>query len=264
MVELKKNEILIEKEEIPKKFYYIVEGEIEHNRKVLGKENFLALIHFITQTKVTERYKVKKNCKLIEFSDIDEIEEDILPDFLKYISRYSNNIIFKNTLNKKFSINELINNKESFIKGDSLDLDFSNDEDLNELLNTFDYFMNEKESEISLPENFDDYKKELKDSIIELNISKFINYCKKGLYTYEEEWDDFLDELIDLAITINDRALVLYLLYVAGMKINDYKKINDLIKKNWEFLRFNNNNIWIDYAMRFVNNQLLFEEVLKK
>jgi hypothetical protein len=48
------------------------------------------------------------------------------------------------------------------------------------------------------------------------------------------------------------------------MKMQDYKKINDLIKKNWEFLRFNNNNIWIDYAMRFVNNQILFEEVLKK
>jgi hypothetical protein len=97
-----------------------------------------------------------------------------------------------------------------------------------------------------------------------LNISKFINYCKKGLYHYEDTWEDFLDELIDLAITINDRALVLYLLYISGMKMQDYKKINDLIKKNWEFLRFNNNNIWIDYAMRFVNNQLLFEEVLKK
>jgi hypothetical protein len=84
------------------------------------------------------------------------------------------------------------------------------------------------------------------------------------LYHYEDTWEDFLDELIDLAITINDRALVLYLLYISGMKMQDYKKINDLIKKNWEFLRFNNNNIWIDYAMRFVNNQLLFEEVLKK
>lgn len=264
MIELKKNEVLIEKDEIPKRFYYIVEGEIDHNGKVLVKDNFLALVHFITQTKVSERYKVKKNSKLLEFTNLEEIEEDILPSFLKYISRYSNNIIFKNTLKKRFSINELINNKESYIKGDTLDLDFSNDEELNELLNTFDYFMNKKESEIDLPEKFEDYKKELKDSIIELNISKFINYCKKGLYTYEDNWDEFLDELIDLAITINDRALVLYLLYVAGMKISDYKQINDLIKKNWEFLRFNNNNIWIDYAMRFVNNQLLFEEVLKK
>ncbi|SDC00149.1 hypothetical protein [Geotoga petraea] len=264
MKEVKKNEILIKKDEIPKKFYYIVDGEVENNKKIYRKGNFIALIHCLIQTKVSDNYKIRKNAKLMEFSDINDIDKDYIDDFLKYVSKYTNNIIFKNSIGEKISINELVKNKESFIKGDTGDLDFSNDEELNELLNTFDYFVNDKQLQITLPESFEEYKKELKDAIIELNISKFINYSKMGLYNYEENWDDFLDELIDIAITINDRALVLYLLYIAGMKMRDYKKINDLIKKNWEFLRFNNNNIWIDYAMRFVNNQLLFEEVLKK
>jgi hypothetical protein len=264
MLNVKKNDILIEKDEIPKKFFFIVDGEVENNKKIIKNGNFIALIPFLTQTKVSDRYKIRKNSKIMEFSDIDEINDEYMQDFLKYVSRYSNNILFKNSVGVKISINELIKNKESFIKGDIDDLDFSNDDELNELLKTFDYFTNEKESEITLPESFEEYKKKLKDSIIELNISKFINYCKKGLYHYDDNWEDFLDELIDLAITINDRALVLYLLYISGMKMQDYKKINDLIKKNWEFLRFNNNNIWIDYAMRFVNNQILFEEVLKK
>lgn len=264
MKEINKNEILIKKDEIPKKFYYILDGEIENNKKIIKKDNYIALIHYLLQTKVSENYKAKKNSKVIEFSEISEIPKEYLMDFLKYVSKYTNNIIFKNSIGKKISINELVKNKESFIKGNADNLDFSNDEELDEFLNTFDYFMNENDLEITLPETFDEYKKELKDAIIELNVSKFINYCKKGLFNYEENWEELLDELIDLAITINDRALVLYLLYIAGMKMSNYKKINDLMKKNWEFLRFNNNNIWIDYAMRFVNNQLLFEEVLKK
>lgn len=264
MLDIKKNDILIEKGEIPNKFYYIVEGEIDNTKKTIKEGNFFGVIQFFTQSEMSNKYKAKKNSKILEFASIEEIDEKVMLSFLKYISSYSNNIIFKNILKKKFPINTLIDNKENFIKGDTLDLDFSNDEELNELLNTFDYFMNDKESEINLPQSFDDYKKELKDAVIELNISKFINYCKKGLYNYETDWDELLEELIDLAITINDRALVLYLLYVSGLKIKDYVKINELIKKNWEFLRFNNNNIWIDYAMRFVNNELLFEEVLKK
>lgn len=125
---------------------------------------------------------------------------------------------------------------------------------------TFDFLM--INDDVEIPENFEDFKEEVKNMMLEFNVSKYLVLIRKGFDRFHDEnWKDFINEVFDQAVVINDRALALYSVYLMAMISDDIAEVNAIIRKNWEFLRFNGLNTWIDYAMRFLNNNLFIRTV---
>lgn len=263
MIQLKKGKYFIKEGEIPKKIFYIREGRLTDGNKEYLEGTFISIVSYILQLPIAKSLKSLSNIKIEEFDDFNDIDDSIIKNFIQEISKITNNLMYFPIEKSYADPNKIINYKLELFSNNNDEeyFDIEENDELKEFFDNFNFFF-DKEEQIDLPESFEEYKKVLKNFILELNISKLINYFKKGLNKYEVEQSElevFFDELIDIAITINDRALVLYLVYISAIKIENIDKINKYLKKNWEFLRFNGINNWVDYSMRYINNKMISE-----
>ncbi|BBE30880.1 hypothetical protein OSSY52_10210 [Tepiditoga spiralis] len=259
MNKLKKGKTLLKKNEVPKKFIYIKSGIVSDSKTKYSSNNFIGFIPFLLQIPIISSYKVVEDIEYEEYEKISDISEENMNFLLKDISKNYISLAYYG-LTKKFP-----NPEEVFLcKSGKTEKEYAveDDEDVIDFIDNFDFLMNVEEVEV--PKKFDEFESLLKQYLQEFSIMKFVNLLKSALNEFEEEqWEPMLLELFDRIITMEDRALMLYVVYIAAMKFNDVKIINKFLKKNWEVLRFHGKNNWLDYAMSYMNNKIFLSEANK-
>jgi hypothetical protein len=256
---IKKGKTIYKKDDIPEYFIYVKSGKVTDGSKEYIRGSFVNLVYYITKSPVKSNLKAieKSECLFLDFEA--EIPDETIDFLFKELSKIMLSFLYLPDLRKFPQLKEVLEFKKFFNgeeeKNNIVNIDI--DEDVKEFFDSYDFFEESNEADIILPEEFEKFINDLKSNILEFNFSKFVLMIKKGVDFYKNEnWDELLEDLMEIAIKINDRALSLYVVYISALVCDDLKVVNKYSKKNWEFLRFNGANNWIENAMRYLNNKV--------
>ena len=259
MNKLKKGKTLLKKNEVPKNFIYIKSGVVSDSKTTYSSDSFIGFVPFLLQIPIISSYKVVENIEYEVYNKVSDVPEETMKFLLKEVSKNYISLAYYG-LTKKFP-----NPEEIFLyKSGKNEKEYTveDDEDVIDFIDNFDFLMNVEEVEV--PKDFNEFEKLLKQYLQEFAVMKFVNLLKAALNEFEEDqWESLLLELFDRVIVMEDRALMLYIVYIAAMKFKDIEIINKFLKKNWEVLRFHGKNNWLDYAMSYMNNKIFLSEVNK-
>jgi hypothetical protein len=264
----KKGKVIIEKDSPVKKLFYIQQGKITDTKSIFSSGSFFGLVSFFTELNVLNDYRVLENAVLYEYDCMDEIPEDILTFFIKSLSDMYVGFSYMSLVGRmpdpSFIISNYNDQKSSAAGESKKDLlkELKGDGDLDDFIKALDFYINDNDEEVEIPQTFSEFKDAINKLLVEFNVSRFIAMMrgvivKKSFPT--ENWYAFFSELFERSITLNDRALTLYIIYSASFMLTDLEQMNSLLRKHWEFLRFNGLNSWIDYVLRVHNNKLIVQ-----